>query len=49
VKYIWRADLKDDVLENLKKAQWYIAREVERRESAARRAAYAREADQTLS
>jgi hypothetical protein len=49
VKYIWRADLKDDALENLKKAQWYIAREVERRESAARRAAYAREADQTLS
>lgn len=32
IKYIWRADLKsDDCLEDLKKAQWYIAREIERR------------------
>jgi hypothetical protein len=28
VKYISRADHKDDKLENLKKAQWYLNREV---------------------
>lgn len=32
VKYIWRADEKDNDLEDLKKAAWYIAREIERRE-----------------
>jgi hypothetical protein len=32
VKYIWRADLKHDVLEDLKKARWYIEREIEKRE-----------------
>ena len=33
VKYIWRADLKnsDGGLEDLKKAEWYIKREIERR------------------
>lgn len=31
VKYIWRADLKHDAIEDLKKAVWYIQREIERR------------------
>lgn len=31
VKYIWRADLKDDAVEDLKKAAWYIEREIARR------------------
>jgi hypothetical protein len=31
VKYIWRADLKDDAIEDLKKAVWYVNREIERR------------------
>lgn len=31
VKYIWRAGLKsDDRLEDLKKAAWYVNREIER-------------------
>lgn len=40
VKYIWRADLKGG-LEDLRKARWYIDREIARREKAydARRAA----------
>jgi hypothetical protein len=33
IKYIWRADLKHDVIEDLKKAVWYINREIERREN----------------
>lgn len=33
VKYIWRADLKNDALEDLKKAVWYIQREIKRREN----------------
>lgn len=28
VKYIWRASLKGDRLENLRKARWYIEREI---------------------
>jgi hypothetical protein len=34
IKYIWRAGLKDSTskLEDLKKAAWYIAREIERLE-----------------
>lgn len=32
VKYIWRADLKNDAIEDLKKAVWYINREIEKRE-----------------
>ena len=32
VKYIWRADLKADAIEDLKKAKWYIERELKRRE-----------------
>lgn len=35
LKYIWRADLKDDALEDLRKAAWYIDREIARREAAA--------------
>lgn len=31
VKYIWRADLKADAIEDLKKAVWYIEREIARR------------------
>ena len=31
LKYIWRADLKNGV-EDLKKAAWYIQREIERRQ-----------------
>jgi len=30
IKYIWRAGLKKDKLEDLKKAQWYIDREIRR-------------------
>ena len=33
VKYIWRADLKNDALEDLKKAMWYLEREIALRES----------------
>lgn len=33
VKYIWRADLKNDALEDLNKAVWYIQREIARREN----------------
>jgi hypothetical protein len=31
VKYIWRADLKGKDIEDLKKAAWYIDREIKRR------------------
>jgi len=31
VKYIWRADLKNDAVEDLRKARCYIDREIERR------------------
>ncbi len=30
VKYIWRADLKGNQVEDLKKAVWYINREIQR-------------------
>lgn len=33
VKYIWRADSKDDPIEDLAKAIWYINREISRRQS----------------
>lgn len=32
IKYIWRADQKGSDLEDLKKARWYIDREIARRE-----------------
>jgi hypothetical protein len=31
IKYIWRADLKNDAIEDLRKAEWYIRREIEKR------------------
>jgi len=31
VKYIWRCDLKKDAIEDLKKAVWYVEREIEKR------------------
>lgn len=31
IKYIWRAGLKHDAVEDLKKAVWYITREIKRR------------------
>jgi hypothetical protein len=31
VKYVWRADLKSDAIEDLKKARWYIDRELLKR------------------
>lgn len=34
LKYIWRADLKGDAVEDLKKARWYLDREISRRELA---------------
>ena len=30
-KYIWRCGLKDDEIEDLEKAKWYIEREITRR------------------
>lgn len=30
IKYIWRADHKSDAVEDLKKAAWYVMREIER-------------------
>lgn len=32
IKYIWRADEKGNALEDLRKAAWYVQREIERRE-----------------
>lgn len=32
IKYIWRADLKNNAMEDLKKAAWCIDREIKRRE-----------------
>jgi hypothetical protein len=31
VKYIWRCDLKKDAIEDLKKARWYLDREIQKR------------------
>lgn len=31
IKYIWRADLKFDAIEDLEKARWYISCEIDRR------------------
>ena len=33
VKYIWRCDLKKDAVEDLKKAIWYIQRELIKRQA----------------
>jgi len=34
VKYIWRADEKGAAIEDLRKAAWYVQREIQRRASA---------------
>lgn len=34
MKYIWRADLKGNAVEDLEKARFYIDREIERRRAA---------------
>ncbi|MGH3956444.1 MAG: DUF3310 domain-containing protein [Mycobacterium sp.] len=34
VKYIWRADLKDNAIQDLEKAAFYVNREIERRRKA---------------
>ena len=34
LKYIWRCDLKKDAIEDLKKAAWYIEREIQKRNKA---------------
>lgn len=31
IKYLWRADLKADAVEDMKKAVWYIQREIDKR------------------
>ena len=31
MKYIWRADLKANAIEDLEKAVWYLQREIKRR------------------
>lgn len=33
-KYLWRAGLKGDAIEDLEKAVWYIQREIKRRKTA---------------
>ena len=35
IKYIWRADLKGDAVQDLKKAIWYIEDEIARRNGTA--------------
>ena len=36
IKYIWRADLKNDALEDLEKAIWYLIDEIQKRKSEAK-------------
>jgi len=31
MKYLWRADLKHNALEDLEKAKWYVEREIQKR------------------
>jgi hypothetical protein len=33
IKYLWRADLKGNAVEDLEKARWYIDREIQRRQA----------------
>jgi hypothetical protein len=35
VKYIWRCDLKQDAIQDLEKASWFLNREIARRKKAA--------------
>ncbi len=37
IKYLWRAGLKGDAIEDLRKAAWYVDREIKRRETAKKR------------
>jgi len=37
MKYLWRAGLKGDAIEDLKKARWYVDREIRRRQKGKRR------------
>lgn len=39
MKYVWRADLKNDAIEDMKKASWYIQREIDKREREAKKEA----------
>lgn len=39
IKYLWRADEKGAPIEDLKKAAWYINREIEKRGGASRQIA----------
>jgi len=32
IKYLWRHDSKGAPIDDLRKAQWYVAREIQRRE-----------------
>lgn len=47
VKYLWRCDHKGNALEDLKKARFYVQREIERREIAERNAELAGGGDET--
>ena len=35
IKYIWRADLKNDALEDLERAIWYLIDEIKKRKNEA--------------
>ncbi len=35
MKYLWRAGLKFDTIEDLEKAQWYLNREIQKRKKEA--------------
>lgn len=37
IKYLWRAGLKGDDIEDLEKARWYLDREIQRRKAKADR------------
>ena len=37
MKYLWRADEKGNALEDLKKAAWYVQREIDKRTASASR------------
>lgn len=37
IKYIWRAGLKHNAVEDLEKARWYLDRKIERRKKQAKK------------
>jgi len=39
IKYVWRADEKDNDIQDLMKASWYIQDEIEKRQAAAKETA----------